>query len=103
LKGITEIDPYRFKHEDTAIFDGREALHIEKIRNEFFARIKELLITCRFAESKKPVAPPVMNALLLSMLEIVDPIFSQGTLREYGKLYGQIYVFDTVLAYFCCI
>ncbi len=44
-----------------------------------------------------------MNALLLSMLEIVDPIFSQGTLREYGKLYGQIYVFDTVLAYFCCI
>ena len=42
-----QVEPDRFKHEDTAIIEGREALHIEKIRNEFFARIKELLITFR--------------------------------------------------------
>ncbi len=42
-----QVEPDRFKHEDTAIIEGREALQIEKIRNEFFARIKELLITFR--------------------------------------------------------
>ena len=42
-----QVEPDRFKHEDTAIIEGREALHIEKIRNEFFARIQELLITFR--------------------------------------------------------
>jgi hypothetical protein len=42
LKGITAIDPDRFKDEDTATIDGEEALYIEKIRNEFFAGIEEL-------------------------------------------------------------
>ena len=42
-----QVEPDRFKHEDTAIIVGREALHIEKIRNDFFARIRELLIAWR--------------------------------------------------------
>ena len=42
-----QVEPDRFKHEDTAIIEGREALRIEKTRNDFFARIKELPITFR--------------------------------------------------------
>jgi len=37
-----QVEPGRFKHEDTAIIGGEEALYIEKIRNEFFAGMKEL-------------------------------------------------------------
>lgn len=37
-----QVEPDRFKHEDTATIDGEEALYIEKIRNEFFAGIEEL-------------------------------------------------------------
>ncbi len=40
-----QVEPDRFKHEDTAIIEGEEALYIEKIRNEFFAGIKELFRT----------------------------------------------------------
>ncbi len=38
-----QIEPDRFKHEDKAILDYKEALNIEKIRNEFFVKLKELL------------------------------------------------------------
>ena len=38
-----QVEPDRFKREDTAILEFREALHIEKIRNEFFARLYKLL------------------------------------------------------------
>ena len=38
-----QVEPGRFKGEDTAIMGGREALYIEKIRNYFFIQIKELL------------------------------------------------------------
>ena len=38
-----QVEPERFKRKDKAILDYREALHIEKIRNEFFVRLKELL------------------------------------------------------------
>jgi hypothetical protein len=38
-----QVEPDRFKHKDTAILDYREALHIEKIRNEFFVQLRELL------------------------------------------------------------
>ncbi len=38
-----QVEPDRFKHKDTAIVDFKEALHIEKIRNEFFIRLYELL------------------------------------------------------------
>jgi len=38
-----QVEPDRFKFEDTAIVDYQEALKIEKIRNEFFAQLKELL------------------------------------------------------------
>lgn len=38
-----QVEPDRFKRQDTAIVDFKEALHIEKIRNEFFIRLYELL------------------------------------------------------------
>ncbi|MFC1858727.1 hypothetical protein ACFL9U_11995 [Thermodesulfobacteriota bacterium] len=38
-----QVQPDRFKHKDRTILDYREALHIEKIRNEFFVRLEELL------------------------------------------------------------
>ncbi len=33
-----QVEPDRFKHEDKAILDYKEALNIEKIRNEFFVK-----------------------------------------------------------------
>lgn len=38
-----QVEPDRFKFEDKAILDYKEALKIEKIRNEFFIQLKELL------------------------------------------------------------
>ena len=38
-----QVEPDRFKHKDTVIVDFKEALHIEKIRNEFFARLYDLI------------------------------------------------------------
>jgi len=38
-----QVEPDRFKRKDTAILDYKEALHVEKIRNEFFVRLEELL------------------------------------------------------------
>ncbi|MFC1494350.1 hypothetical protein ACFL6W_03625 [Thermodesulfobacteriota bacterium] len=38
-----QVEPDRFKRQDTATIDFKEGLHIEKIRNEFFIRLYELL------------------------------------------------------------
>ena len=38
-----QVEPDRFKREDKATLDYREALYVEKIRNEFFFQIQELL------------------------------------------------------------
>jgi len=38
-----QVEPDRFKRKDTAIFDYREALHIENIRNKFFVQLQELV------------------------------------------------------------
>jgi hypothetical protein len=38
-----QVEPDRLKGKDTAILDYKEALHIEKIRNEFFVWLYELL------------------------------------------------------------
>jgi hypothetical protein len=38
-----QVQPDRFKRKDSAILDYREALHIEKIRNEFFVHLQKLL------------------------------------------------------------
>jgi hypothetical protein len=38
-----QVEPERFKHKDTAILDFKEALYVEKIRNEFFIRLYEWL------------------------------------------------------------
>jgi len=39
-----QVEPVRFKHKDKVILDYREALHIDKIRNEFFVQLKELFL-----------------------------------------------------------
>ena len=38
-----QVEPDRFKRQDTAIIDFKEALHIERIRNIFFIRLYEFL------------------------------------------------------------
>jgi hypothetical protein len=38
-----QVEPDRFKHEDTALLDYQEALKIESLRNEFFVHLKKLL------------------------------------------------------------
>ena len=38
-----QVEPDRFKHKDKAIIEYKESLYIEKIRNEFFLRLDELL------------------------------------------------------------
>jgi len=38
-----QVEPDRFKHQDTAILDYKESLHVEKVRNEFFSRLYELV------------------------------------------------------------
>ena len=37
-----QVEPERFKREDKTTLDYREALKIEKIRNRFFGKLKEL-------------------------------------------------------------
>ena len=39
-----QVEPDRFKRNDRAILDYREALRIEKIRNDFFARLYEWVL-----------------------------------------------------------
>jgi hypothetical protein len=34
-----QVEPERFKHRDTSVLGYREALHIERTRNKFFARL----------------------------------------------------------------
>ncbi len=40
---VLQVEPDRFKHNDTAELDFKEALYIEKIRNKFFIQLYELL------------------------------------------------------------
>ncbi len=39
-----QVEPDRFKHQDKAIIDYEEALYIERIRNEFFFKLKALML-----------------------------------------------------------
>ncbi len=38
-----QVEPDRFKHKDKIIIEYKESLHIEKIRNEFFNRLYDIL------------------------------------------------------------
>ena len=38
-----QVQPDRFKHNDSAVLDYKEALHVEKIRDEFFLQLEDLL------------------------------------------------------------
>jgi hypothetical protein len=40
-----QVEPVRFRHKDKVILFYREALHIEKIRNEFFVQLQEMIHT----------------------------------------------------------
>jgi hypothetical protein len=42
-----QVEPDRFKRRDKAILDYKEALYIEKVRNEFFVRLDKLLENAR--------------------------------------------------------
>lgn len=37
-----QVEPDRFKRQDTAELDYAEALHVEKMRNEFYGRLREI-------------------------------------------------------------
>ena len=39
-----QVEPDRFKHKDKAVLDYREALHIEKLRNEVFHKLEGLVL-----------------------------------------------------------
>lgn len=38
-----QVEPYRFRQEDTAVLSYEEALKVEQTRNRFFVALKELL------------------------------------------------------------
>lgn len=38
-----QVEPKRFMKRDKAIIDYKEALHVEKVRNEFFKEIKKIV------------------------------------------------------------
>lgn len=40
---VLQVEPDRFKFEDKAVLNYREALKIEKVRDEFFIQLKELI------------------------------------------------------------
>jgi len=42
-----QVEPDKFKRKDKALLDYKEALYIEKVRNEFFVRLDELLENAR--------------------------------------------------------
>ena len=65
LSYALQVEPDRFKRKDKAILDYREALHIEKIRNEFFVRLEELLRKQRKHENGKKGAAPDVNSAAL--------------------------------------
>ena len=45
-----QVEPNRFKHDDKAILDYNEALRIEKTRNEFFEKLRELILYQQYSE-----------------------------------------------------
>lgn len=42
-----QVEPDRFKRVDKAVLDFKEALYVEKIRNETFANLNEVLDRCK--------------------------------------------------------
>jgi hypothetical protein len=40
---VLQVEPERYMRKDRAVVSYQEALHIEKIRNEFFRRLKRLI------------------------------------------------------------
>ena len=44
---VLQVEPDRFKRKDTVMLDFKEALYVEKIRNEFYIRLYELLETTK--------------------------------------------------------
>lgn len=44
-----QVEPLRFAHQDEAILEHEEALHVQQIRDRFFARLEEI-VAARLAE-----------------------------------------------------
>ena len=40
---VLQVEPEEFKHQDTALLNIEEALHIERIRNEFFVSLEKII------------------------------------------------------------
>lgn len=41
---VLQVEPDRFKYQDTAVMDVTEARHVERVRNRFFIQLQELLV-----------------------------------------------------------
>jgi hypothetical protein len=48
-----QVEPDRFKHKDTATVDFKEAIHLEKLRNDVFIRLNKLLETIKMKSENK--------------------------------------------------
>jgi hypothetical protein len=44
---VLQVEPDRFKHKDQAILDYKEAVYIEKVRNDFFDQLDKLLVNVK--------------------------------------------------------
>ena len=40
---VLQVEPERFKYQDKLVTDYQEALHLEKIRNEFFKKLSNII------------------------------------------------------------
>jgi len=43
---VVQVEPERFKTKDRVVVDYQEALHIEKVRNEFFGELGRVIELC---------------------------------------------------------
>jgi hypothetical protein len=41
-----QVEPLRFAHQDEAILEHEEALHVQRVRDRFFARLEEIVAAC---------------------------------------------------------
>ncbi len=40
---VLQVEPDRYKYQDRAVLNGREALEIEQVRNRFYDRLRDIL------------------------------------------------------------
>ena len=50
---VLQVGPERFKDEDQATIDYQEALHVQEVRDNFFSKLRKLLLTQQKGIQKK--------------------------------------------------